>query len=683
MRRTISLLLLGLLSLTNAWADWQGDKYSLFIHYGLYSIAGGVWNNQPVKSGYSEQILTFGVGFADEYEALTEQFDARHFSAQDLVQLALDGGMRSIIITSKHHDGFCLWRTATTSYNVYDATPARRDLIAELASECHRKGLGFGIYFSLIDWHYPYAMPFTSHNADPITPLHHEYNKQQIRELLTQYGAIDELWFDMGSMQKEQSEEMYRLVHQLQPHCMVSGRLGNDFSDFSVMADNEYPDYTMAMPWQTAASIFPETWGYRSWQERGKVQDKVKEKLQALLRVVSQGGKYLLNIGPMGSGAIVDFESQVLRQIGAWIEPVKQAIYDTKPAPWATQEGYPLTTLSPDERTIYLFTPSTAGSQSVVLPPIQNNIIRIESLYGGSNLSRLHPRGKEIHLIMQDPEPNNLYNVFALHLDSPLSIAIPQLKEKNLNPINANPLFTHSQIDYYTGFKSIVGYQWHPAHWSKKATLTFTAQERGREIGLLTDQSSTTLTLTPQDSSLYTTPLRAIHWDRLYTAQGRGRFGVIPQELFQDSCSRWRESPMHFTLKERVSQGTARYLCYTLTLDEDLDLPLAVTFSEGMLCFVDQKPLAGAIYRPTNQETPHQKILRIPLKQGKHTLLLKFYNRESRTLHGSIIPLSTLRLYHQTVQLPTKSTSHLLQITKKIAPPLAFPAHLYGLSLEI
>ena len=171
-------------------ADWWGDKYSMFVHYGLYSIPGGVWNGNPVKDGYSEQILTFGIGFSDWYEAYTRKFDARNFDAEAIVALAKQGGMRSIVMTAKHHDGFCLFRTQTTSYNSFDGTPARRDLIGELAEACHRNGLGFGIYFSLIDWHFPAAVPFSSHNADPITPAHHEYNMAQVTELLTKYGAV-------------------------------------------------------------------------------------------------------------------------------------------------------------------------------------------------------------------------------------------------------------------------------------------------------------------------------------------------------------------------------------------------------------------------------------------------------------------------------------------------------------
>ena len=206
MKRLYQLLLSLLVSL-NASAqsnDWYGDKYSLFVHYGLYSIPGGVFQGEPVTKGYSEQILTFGIGFSDWYEAYTQQLDAAKFDAQEIVSLAQKGGMRSVVMTSKHHDGFCLFDTETTDYNVMN-TPAKRDLIGELAEACHQAGIGFGIYFSLIDWHYPYAVPFTSHNADPITPPHHQYNMAQVRELLTKYGRVDELWVDMGSLTPEQS----------------------------------------------------------------------------------------------------------------------------------------------------------------------------------------------------------------------------------------------------------------------------------------------------------------------------------------------------------------------------------------------------------------------------------------------------------------------------------------------
>lgn len=114
----------------------------------------------------------------------------------------------------------------------------------------------------------------------------------------------------MGANTPAQSKELYELVHQYQPDCMVSGRLGNDWYDFCVMADNDYPDKTLHAPWQSAASMFDETWGYRAWQDRGSIESKVREKTRSLINVVSRGGNYLLNIGPKGNGAVVDFEKK-------------------------------------------------------------------------------------------------------------------------------------------------------------------------------------------------------------------------------------------------------------------------------------------------------------------------------------------------------------------------------------
>jgi hypothetical protein len=167
-----------------------------------------------------------------------------------------------------------------------------------------------------------------------VTPQHHEYSKAQVRELLTNYGAISELWFDMGSLDPCQSRELYNLVKSLQPDCMVSGRLGNDVYDFAVMADNKLPQTALHAPWQSAASMFPETWGYRSWQERGRVEDKVAEKLRSLIKVVSHGGNYLLNIGPASDGSVVPFEAEVIRSIGSWLRENGDAIYGAQPSPF-------------------------------------------------------------------------------------------------------------------------------------------------------------------------------------------------------------------------------------------------------------------------------------------------------------------------------------------------------------
>ena len=254
---------------------WLDQKFSMFIHFGLYSQYGGVYDGKPVTRGYSEQIQSFAGIFSDWYGNTAREFNPVNWNPDSIVALAKKAGMRSIVFTSKHHDGFCMYHSNYTPFNIVDSTPYKRDLMKELAEACKRGGIDFAVYFSLIDWHFPQAYPISSHNADPLTPEHYQFNLHQVEEIMSNYGPISEIWFDMGSLSAGQSKGLYELVNRLQPECMVSGRLGNNYMDFSVMADNEYPDYEIGVPWQTAASMFDETWGYRSWQKRGSVEEKV------------------------------------------------------------------------------------------------------------------------------------------------------------------------------------------------------------------------------------------------------------------------------------------------------------------------------------------------------------------------------------------------------------------------
>ncbi|MDD4009097.1 MAG: alpha-L-fucosidase, partial [Fermentimonas sp.] len=221
--------------------EWIEQKFSMFIHFGLYSVYGGVYEDNPVKLGYSEQIQSFAGIFSDWYGETANEFNPVKWNPDSVVALAKAAGMKSIIFTSKHHDGFCMYHSAYTDFNIVDATPYSKDLMKELADACRRGGIGFGVYYSLIDWHYPHAYPISSHNADPLTDEHYEFNLKQVEEIMTNYGDISEIWFDMGSLTPTQSKGLYDLVNRLQPNCMISGRLGNDYVDFAVMADNEYP----------------------------------------------------------------------------------------------------------------------------------------------------------------------------------------------------------------------------------------------------------------------------------------------------------------------------------------------------------------------------------------------------------------------------------------------------------
>ncbi|MDY0290344.1 MAG: alpha-L-fucosidase [Sphaerochaeta sp.] len=295
--------------------DWQELKFGMFIHFGLYSLAGGVWKGEKITRGYSEQILSHGYLSQGDYEKLTEEFSLEKFDATSIVTLAKESGMNYLVVTTKHHDGFCLYATETTGYNTTTAA-CKKDIIKELSDACKDQGLAFGIYYSWIDWHFPQALPISAHNSDAIPQEHQAYNIAQLTELLTNYGPICELWMDMGAPTKEQSEEVYELVQALQPQCMINGRIWNDCGDFLTMGDNKLPTVNLDVPWQTPASIYHETWGYREWQQRGDKEEKIAELSNTARQVVEAGGNYLLNIGLMGDGSVEPFEHEVLHGIG-------------------------------------------------------------------------------------------------------------------------------------------------------------------------------------------------------------------------------------------------------------------------------------------------------------------------------------------------------------------------------
>ena len=443
MKKYFAVALTFILSVTSSWAQddrWQSDKYSMFIHFGLYSHFGGVWGGEPVRQGYSEQIQSFAGIFSDWYGEEAAVFDPVKFDADEIARLAKDGGMRSIVFTSKHHDGFCMFDTETTTYSSVAKMPSHRDFVMEMSEACARHGLRFGLYYSLIDWNYPHAYPISSHNADFVTPEHHEFSKAQVRELLTNYGPVSELWFDMGSLEPWQSRELYDLVKELQPDCMVSGRLGNDVYDFAVMADNKLPESALHAPWQSAASMFPETWSYRSWQKRGSVDDKVAEKLRSLIKVVSHGGNYLLNIGPASDGSIVPFERDVLLKIGSWLEENGEAIYGTQPSPFREEFAWGDVTMKGDD--LYLLLTGTYPKEGYIELKFDKIGCRIPVD------RKMFADPADVHVIKTDIKGE-------LRRDVSRTSA-----EETLSWKNATPDYSYSCFDYYSNYRSTVAYNW-------------------------------------------------------------------------------------------------------------------------------------------------------------------------------------------------------------------------------
>lgn len=625
---------------SNSQNSWHDNKYSMFIHFGLYSVYGGVYEGKPVTRGYSEQIQSFAGIFSDWYADTALKFNPTLFDADKIVALAKEAGMRSIVLTTKHHDGFCLFKTATTSYNAYDSTPCKRDFVKELADACQRGGINFGMYYSIIDWNYPHAYPISSHNADFITPQHHEFSKQQITELLTNYGNVSELWFDMGSNTPQQSRELYELVHKLQPNCMVSGRVGNGWYDFAVMADNTYPEGALQAPWQSAASMFDETWSYRSWQERGDVNTKVMEKLRSLINVVSHGGNFLLNIGPRGDGSIVEFESDVLKRIGTWLKKNGNAIYATKASPFREQFGWGTATRKDNK--LHLILSGNYPENGI----IELNLPKYKLLKSEGNLMSASMKGNKLVVnLSKESYDNKDIQVVTLTFDREV---LPQAGTHTTRIAN----YSYDCFDYYSNYRSTVSYEWVFPKNTKKVALTYTPEELGKEITLNSQQvkleggKAITLKIDPKTQ-----------WGKRYICGPEfnvfDRASSIEANLNKTPLRKggeWREiNDEKITLPVNLIEDY--YLMQTIESPKAQDILLDVAAGNAIELFVNGVSVMKH-NNPYRCKYREEKVL-IHLEKGSNQIILRAYNRFEKETTLLLRPSDEQVIYKQHVILNT------------------------------
>ena len=646
MKKLLILLMVALISIgasaqiaQDAYKQWHQNKFSMFIHFGLYSVYGGVYNDKPVTFGYSEQIQSFAGIFSDWYGDTALEFDPVKFNADEIVALAKEAGMRSIVITTKHHDGFCMFKTATTDYNSVDATPSKRDYVKELSDACRRGGINFAIYFSLIDWHFPHAYPISSHNCDFITPQHHEFTKAQVTELLTNYGPVSELWFDMGSNRPEQSKELYELVHKLQPNCMVSGRLGNGWYDFAVMADNKYPEGALQAPWQSAASMFDETWSYRSWQKRGDKHEKAMEKLRSLINVVSHGGNFLLNIGPRGDGSVVEFESDVLKEIGAWLKTNGEAIYGTEASPF--RENFAWGTSTRKGNKLYLILSGeypTNGAIELSLPGYQ-----LQNSKG--NLTSALMKGNKLMVNL----PKDAYN------DQTIQVVELTFDREVLPQTNANSVrtanYSYDCFDYYSNYRSTVSYEWALKKKVSKVELTYTPEELGNEITLndqlvkLESGKAITLKVDPKTSwgKRYICGPEFNLFDRASTIEVN-----LEKTPLRKKGGAWKEvTDEKVTLPVNLIEDY--YMMQMVESPKDQDILLDVAAGNAVELFVNGVSVMKHL-NPYRCKYRKEKVL-VHLEKGTNVIVLRAYNRFEKETSLLLRPSVDQVIYKQTVSL--------------------------------
>lgn len=324
-----------------AW--FRHDKFGLFIHWGLYSIPAGYWKGQR-SPGIGEWIMNRMKIPVREYEQLAAQWYPVNFDADAWAQMAADAGMKYVVITSKHHDGFALFKSSASPYNAVDATPFKRDIVKELSEACAKRGLRFGVYYSQSqDWHEPGGTgndwDFPANAEKDKSGAYDKYLREkaepQLRELLTNYGPICLVWFDTPQMMTgDRPKRLTNIVRSLQPDTLIDGRLGS-VGDYQSTGDNVIPHEASDDAWETPATM-NHTWGYRiddhDWKRPGEVIFK-------LVDIVSKGGNYLLNVGPTADGVVPSPSVDTLREVGRWLRLNGEAVYGTTRSPFGDEFG--------------------------------------------------------------------------------------------------------------------------------------------------------------------------------------------------------------------------------------------------------------------------------------------------------------------------------------------------------
>jgi alpha-L-fucosidase len=315
-----------------AW--WREARFGLFIHWGLYAVPAGVWKGKPCPA-VSEWIMKREAIPVREYEQLAPQFNPVRFDAEEWVELAKAAGMKYIVITAKHHDGFAMYHSACTDYNIVDATPFKRDPMRELAAACRKAGLKLCFYYSQYqDWHHPDAggndWDYPDNEAKQFERYMQDKALPQVRELLTRYGPVGLIWFDTPmALTAEQSGRLAAAVRELQPDCLINSRVGGGFHDYKSTGDNAIPADVYDEDWEVPATL-NDTWGFKLHDHNWK---SARQLVRLLIDVNRKGGNYLLNIGPRADGTIPEPSVEILREVGRWMETNGEAIYGTRACP--------------------------------------------------------------------------------------------------------------------------------------------------------------------------------------------------------------------------------------------------------------------------------------------------------------------------------------------------------------
>lgn len=466
-----------------AW--WRDARFGMFIHWGIYAVpAHGEW------------YMTTGHVPLARYEQYAKEFDPTNFDAAAWVKTAKDAGMKYLVITSKHHDGFCMFKTAATDYNVVDDTPWHHDPLKDLAEQCRKQGVRFCVYYSIMDWHSPDQAPAKD---DPAHPTYNptqmrpgkktdyvRYMKTQLHELITQYhpGVIwfDGDWPDWWTV--ADGNELYDWLRQQDPELIVNNRVskrGKGEGDYGT-PEQHIPATGLNEDWETCMTI-NDNWGYSAGDHNFK---SAKTLLRNLVDIVSKGGNYLLNVGPTAQGVIPAPEVERLATMGRWLQINGAAIYGTTASPFKSLPwGRCTKKTGANETTLYLEIFDWPQNGQLLVPGLTNEVLSASLLDGGKVLATT-ASADGIKVAVPSNAPDEICSVVALRVKGEPVIAPVRVAQSadgvlKLEPADAE---LHGSLQIETKYaRPNIGFWTDPRDWvawpvrvTQPGTFTVTAE---------------------------------------------------------------------------------------------------------------------------------------------------------------------------------------------------------------
>lgn len=363
--------------------DWfRKAKFGMFIHWGLYAVPAGEWQGKQ-DHGCVEWIMSNLKIPYSEYQKFRDRFNPVKFDAKRWVQIAKDAGVKYIVITSKHHEGFAMYDTKLTDWSIM-STPWKHDPMKDLAEECRKAGIKFCFYHSILDWHHPLYAPRPEWNdlakGEPDFDRYVDYMKGQLKELLTNYGPIGILWFDGewdNTWTQERGKDLYAYVRSLQPNIIINNRVGKNrqglkglsegddlLGDYGTPEQEIPPTGLPGVDWESCMTM-NNTWGYSKLDENWKSTATL---IQMLIDIASKGGNFLLNVGPTAEGVIPEPSVERLAEVGKWMKVNGEAIYETSANPFPQTPAWGRVTEKPGKLYLHVF--DWPKDRKLVAPPL-------------------------------------------------------------------------------------------------------------------------------------------------------------------------------------------------------------------------------------------------------------------------------------------------------------------------